>query len=180
MTVEEVIPKPESTNIQEGIENELVVDLDVQYVFNTEATSVFGEGLWTTKMWMSSTKDGANELAGTVVEEVLTEGQQSQDLKKNPSTRKFTINDIRYRFNLKNHRCDDARFVCAKFNKGPNPKVEKDYLDFHFSYSPAEEVLTGCAPIENCRGKPVQQNKTAKTHIKGCIHKHHVENLPSA
>ncbi len=153
--------------IQEGIENELAVDLDVSYFFNSEGTSVFGQGLWTTKMWMSDKEDGSNELSGTVVEEVLTEGQQSKDLKKNSGRPIFDIDDIRYRFNLKGHKCADAKYLCAKFNKGPDAKVERDWLDFHFKAIPSEEVLTGCTAIEDCRGAAVVQVNNVEPSVPG-------------
>ncbi|XP_038058584.1 uncharacterized protein LOC119729863 [Patiria miniata] len=152
ITVTDVEPELESgTSIEQGVENEVSLDLNVGYLNSKDTTSIAGEGLWTTKLWMSTFEDGSNELSGTVVEEALTEGQQSQNLKKT-SDELFIIPNIRYQFDLTDHTCDDAKYVCAKFNKGPNPEVEKDYLDYHFTAIPTEEVLTGCTEIDDCRG----------------------------
>ena len=95
---------------------------------------------------MAENEDGTGELSGTVMEEALTEGQQSQGLKRNPGG-VFSIEDIRYRFDLTDHTCEEANFICAKFNKGPNPEVQKDYLTFHFTAKPTKDVLAGC--VEN-------------------------------
>ena len=85
VTINDVIPViPPDTSIEQGRESEIVLNLDVMYAFNTEATSVSGQGLWTTRLWMARNEDGSGELSGTIVEEALTEGQQSQDLKKHP------------------------------------------------------------------------------------------------
>ena len=154
VTVNDVQPKLEDDAfVQEGISGDLAIDLDVLYANTRETTSVFGEGLWTTKLWMSTFEDGSNELPGTIVEEALTEGQQSQNLKKTAASDTFTINDIRYQFDLTDHTCDEAKYVCAKFNKGPDPKVEKEYLNFFFEARPSEDVLTGCTEILDCRGE---------------------------
>ncbi|XP_038044859.1 uncharacterized protein LOC119719457 [Patiria miniata] len=151
ITVTDVEPEvAPGTSIQQGTENEIILDLNVGYLSTRETTSIEGEGLWTTKMWMSTFEDGSNELSGTVVEEALTEGQQSKNLKKS-SAELFRIPGIRYTFDLTDHSCDDAKYVCAKFNKGPNAEVEKDYLDYHFKAVPTEEVLTGCTEITDCR-----------------------------
>ncbi|XP_022088423.1 uncharacterized protein LOC110978061 isoform X2 [Acanthaster planci] len=152
ITVTDVEPQVASgTSIEEGIENEIGLDLNVMYLNTRETTSIAGEGLWTTKLWMSTYADGSNELSGTVVEEALTEGQQSQDLKKSPDEL-FTIRGIRYRFDLTDHTCKEAKYICAKFNKGPSPAVEKDYLEYYFLAVPTEEVLTGCTEMTDCRG----------------------------
>ncbi|XP_033625444.1 uncharacterized protein LOC117288629 isoform X2 [Asterias rubens] len=155
VTIEDVVPiVPPDTQIEQGKVSEIALDLDAMYAFNAEATSVAGQGLWTTRLWMAENEDGTGELSGTIVEEALTEGQQSQDLKKNPGG-VFSIEDIRYRFDLTDHTCEEANFICAKFNKGPNPEVEKDYLTFHFSAKPTEEVLTGCVENTFCKGVKV-------------------------
>ena len=143
---------PTNTSIQAGTQNELFVDLRVRYANTRDATSIAGQSLWTTRLWVSSDQDGSNELPGTVVEEALTEGQQSQDLRKSPSSL-FTLTDIRYRFDLTHHTCAEARYICAKFNKGPDPEVEEPRLDYHFQASPSEAVLTVCTEIPECRGK---------------------------
>lgn len=142
--------------IRRGVENELTVDLHVSYLVNSEATSVSGQGLWMTSMWVSNSGDGSNALPGSVVEDILTEAQQSQDLRKDPSNPVFSIEGIRYRFDMSHHKCQDVKFICATFNKGPDPKLEQDYLEYHFTATPTEEVLTGCTAIETCiDGKPV-------------------------
>ena len=137
---------------REGAQNEIALNLDVTYLDETETTSITGQGLWATRLWMSMSEDGSDELAGTVVEEALTEGQQSQDLKKNQG-RRLQIRDIRYRFDLTGHTCDDAKYVCAKFNKGPNPEPAKSFLTFTFETRPDESVLTGCSEVPSCEGK---------------------------
>ncbi|XP_038044767.1 cysteine-rich motor neuron 1 protein-like isoform X1 [Patiria miniata] len=151
ITVTDVEPEvAPGTSIWQGTKNKIILDLNVGYLNTRETTSIAGEGLWTTKVWMSSLADGSNELSGTVVEEALTEGQQSKNLKKS-SAELFRIPEIRYTFDLTDHSCGDAKYVCAKFNKGPNAEVEKDYLDYHFKAVPTEEVLTGCTEITECR-----------------------------
>lgn len=154
--VDDVTPMIDGgAEVRGGAENEIAIDLDVHYIETSETTSVTGQGLWTTRLWMSPTEDGSVELAGTVVEEALTEGQQAQDLKKNPSGR-HVIRDIRYRFDLTDYTCDDAKYVCAKFNKGPNPEPAKSFLPFNFSATPDEAVLTGCSEVQRCQGKTFQ------------------------
>ena len=145
----ELVP---GTYIEEGVENNINLDLNVLYANNREATGVQGQFLWTGKLWMSSHADGSGELSGTVMDEALTEGQQSQGLVKSPSAT-FTIENIRYPVDLTGHTCREARYVCAKFNKGPNPEVMKDYLEFHFSGNPNDQVLIGCLQIEDCRSE---------------------------
>ncbi|XP_038058585.1 collagen alpha-2(I) chain-like [Patiria miniata] len=160
VTVNQVTPVlPGSQSIQEGrAENDLSVNLDVLYANTRETTSVAGQGLWKSSMWMSSQEDGAVQLPGTLVEQVLTEGQQSQDLKKQGSaSTNFNINDIRYQVDMSDLTCDEARYLCAKFMKGENPEVEKSFLEFHFEARPSEDVLTGCSPIEDCKGGAVVQ-----------------------
>ncbi|XP_038058441.1 collagen alpha-2(V) chain-like isoform X2 [Patiria miniata] len=155
MTVNDVTPNARGDSIKEGqADNELTVNLDVLYANTRETTSVKGQGLWTTRLWMSSNEDGSNELSGTVVEEALTEGQQSQDLQKTGGSSNFYINDIRYQFDLTGHTCGDAKYLCAKFNKGPNPMLEKDFLPFAFEARPTEEVLTGCTEVD-CQGTTI-------------------------
>ena len=152
ITVNKVRPElVPGTYMVEGVENMVTLDLNVVYANNQEATGVQGQFLWTGKLWLSSHADGSSELSGTVMDEALTEGQQSQGLKKSPSAT-FEVENIRYQVDLTGHTCREARYVCAKFNKGPNPEVKKDYLDFHFSSYPKEKVLTGCTQIEDCRG----------------------------
>ncbi|XP_033624437.1 uncharacterized protein LOC117287918 isoform X2 [Asterias rubens] len=151
VTIEDVVPiVPPDTQIEQGKVSEIALDLDAMYAFNAEATSVAGQGLWTTRLWMAENEDGTGELSGTVMEEALTEGQQSQGLKRNPGG-VFSIEDIRYRFDLTDHTCEEANFICAKFNKGPNPEVQKDYLTFHFTAKPTKDVLTGCVENAFCK-----------------------------
>ncbi|XP_022088426.1 collagen alpha-1(II) chain-like [Acanthaster planci] len=160
VTVQQVTPVlPGAQSIQEGrAENDLAVNLDVLYANTRETTSVTGEGLWQTGMWMSSEEDGSVKLPGTYVENVLTEGQQSQDLRKQGLvSTNFYINDIRYQVDMSDLTCDEARYLCAKFNKGENPQVEKSFLEFHFEARPSEDVLTGCSPIEDCKGGALVQ-----------------------
>ena len=103
---------------------------------------------------MSSSEDGSNELPGTVVENVLTEGQQSQDLKKlGTVSTNFAINDIRYEVDMTDLTCDEAKYLCAKFMKGDYPDVEKSFLEFYFEARPTESVLVGCTTIETCKGQ---------------------------
>ena len=89
-------------------------------------------------------------LSGTVVEDVLTMGQKSLDLIKGVSP--FTITYIRYEFDLANHTCADARFICARFDKGRNPFIAIGALEYHFEARPTEAVLTGCTEISDCEG----------------------------
>ncbi|XP_071788224.1 uncharacterized protein [Asterias amurensis] len=155
VTAEDVVPVvPPGTEIDQGRESEITLDLIMMYSYNSEATSVAGQGLWTTRLWMAENEDGTGELSGTVMEEALTEEQQSQGLERNAGG-VFSIEDIRYRFDLTSHTCEEANFICAKFNKGPNPEVEKDYLTFHFTAKPTKDVLTGCVENTFCKSVTV-------------------------
>ena len=154
VTVNDVILSVHSdTWMTSGGTHEISLDLAVLYALNAEATSVHGRGLWTTKLWVSRFADGSDELSGTVVEEALTEEQQSLSLRKNPVTRTFSIDAIIYRFDLTRHTCNDAKYICAEFNKGQNPELERDYLVFHFQAKPTNGVLIDCIGLTNCNGK---------------------------
>ena len=156
VTVNDVIlTVPSDTSMKSGGKNEVSLDLAVLYAFDSEKTSVHGQGLWTTKLWVSRFADGSDELSGTVVEEALTEEQQSLSLRKNPATRTFSIDDIIYRFDLTNHTCKDAKYICAEFNKGQNPELERDYLWFHFQAKPTNGVLIDCIELRliGCKRK---------------------------
>ncbi|XP_022088425.1 uncharacterized protein LOC110978062 isoform X2 [Acanthaster planci] len=157
VTVNDVTPSISGSGIvREGqAENELSVNLDVLYANTRETTSVTGQGLWATRLWISSDEDGSSELSGTVVEQALTEGQQSKDLSKAGGATNFYINDIRYQFDMTGHTCDDAKYLCAKFDKGENPQPAKDFLPFAFEARPSEDVLTGCTEIQNCQGTTI-------------------------
>lgn len=168
MTAEDVVPVVHpGTEIDQGRESEITLDLIMMYSYNSEATSVAGQGLWTTRLWMAENEDGTGELSGTVMEEALTEGQQSQGLKRNPGG-VFSIEDIRYRFDLTDHTCEEANFICAKFNKGPNPEVQKDYLTFHFTAKPTKDVLTGCVENAFCKSKLSFTGNLEETNYSAC------------
>ena len=51
-----------NTVLKEGRRNAIPLDLNVNYVDNEETTDVSGEGLWTTRMWMSSDEQGLTEI----------------------------------------------------------------------------------------------------------------------
>ncbi len=147
VTVKKVVPLVHPhTSLEQGKENQIAMDLQVKYL---GATNALGQGLWTMRLWMSSSEDGTSELSGTVLEEALSEGQQSQSLTTS-SSGTLVFEDVRYRFDLTDHTCADAAFICAKFNKGRNPEMEKVNIPFNFSSRPSEDVLTSCVANQYC------------------------------
>lgn len=158
---------PRSQSIQEGrAENNLTVNLDVLYANTNDTTSVTGQGLWQTAMWISSMEDGSVKLPGTYVGNVLTEGQESLDLRKRGSiSTNFYINDIIYPVDMSNLTCEEARYLCAKFNRGENPQVAKSFLAFHFEARPSDDVLTGCNFIEDCKGWLIHSREQTRKHF---------------
>ena len=153
MQVDNVEPSlPGNPVIKEGNVNDLQVDLGVSYVDTEQTTDISGQDLWTSQMWVSRDKSGASVVPGTMVEEVLTPPMQSQSLTKDPSQR-LDFTSIPYRMDLTGKSCNEAKYICAKFNKGKNPQPDKKYSDFEFEGVPNEGALTGCSPLENCQGK---------------------------
>ncbi|XP_022110678.1 uncharacterized protein LOC110990135 [Acanthaster planci] len=133
-------------------ENFFTVNLKVTYANTNETTNIVGQGLWQTAMWLSSQEDGSVKLPGTLVDNVLTEGQQSQSLlKRGRTSTNFFIENIRYPVDMTDLTDGKAQYLCAKFSKGENPEFEKSYLEFHFEAKPTEDVLIGCTLLENRR-----------------------------
>ena len=150
--VQNVEPVLESgTVIKEDAEQDISVQLNVNYADTEETTDVFGQGLWTARMWMSSDENGVSVVEGTLAEQVLTEEQQSKNLEKDPSEL-LTLDNIRYSPDLSGRTCNEARYLCARFDKGPEPELAEQFTELRLRGDPGEPALTGCTEIEQCEG----------------------------
>ena len=105
-------------SIKQGKANEIALQLKVKY---SEAIpwSQHRRGIWTVRVWMSSSGNGQNELSGTVMQKALPE----REWPSSEMEGKVVFNDVSYGFDLTGHTCQDAKFVCAQFI---NPKKERN------------------------------------------------------
>ncbi|XP_071787482.1 chordin-like protein 1 [Asterias amurensis] len=145
VSVNEINPEVPQASIKQGKANEIALQLKVKY---SEAIpwNKHDRGVWTVRVWMSSSENGQNELSGTVMQKALHERERPSSEMEG----KVVFNDVSYGFDLTGHTCQDAKFICAQFI---NPKKERNvYYSLVFISPLYGELLTSCVENTNCRG----------------------------